>query len=67
MTCQICGGKTTVIDSVSDVDEVIRRRRCKECSHTFFTRETDGDYAECYERIRLRWKLNSARRKKKNA
>ena len=67
MTCQVCGGKTTVVDCVRDVDEVIRRRRCKECNHIFFTSEKDVDYTEGYEKLRsLKWIPNSIKRRKKS-
>ena len=43
MTCPNCGGDTKVIDSRSNIDHVIRRRKCRECGHCFYTIETDVD------------------------
>lgn len=43
MNCEICGSKTIVIDSRSDVDIVVRKRKCIECKHTFYTQEVDLD------------------------
>lgn len=48
MLCPVCGGKTAVIDSRGQGDEVIRRRKCRECEHRFTTIEIDLDL---YERI----------------
>lgn len=41
MTCPICGAKTKVADTYSDVDMVIRRRKCTECDHMFWTEEIE--------------------------
>lgn len=52
MTCPKCFGKTTVVESVHDVDTMLRRRKCLECGRFFYTTETDIDFAEGDERIR---------------
>ena len=41
MTCPVCGGKTEVRDSYSEVDVIYRKRRCVECGHTFTTEEIE--------------------------
>ena len=43
MTCPVCGGKTTVVDSRPSEDSVWRRRECQECSYRFNTIEIDMD------------------------
>lgn len=48
MLCSVCGGKTAVVDSRPQEDEVTRRRECRECGHRFTTIEIDMDL---YERI----------------
>lgn len=40
MTCPVCGGKTRVVDVVTEVDCTCRRRKCTECGYRFFTEET---------------------------
>ena len=41
MTCPVCGGKTRVVDVVTEVDCTYRRRKCTECGYRFFTEETE--------------------------
>lgn len=41
MTCPVCGGKTRVVDVVTEVDCTCRRRKCTECGYRFFTEETE--------------------------
>lgn len=43
MVCEICGGKSGVIDTISQDDAVYRKRKCKECGHIFYTEEVDSD------------------------
>lgn len=43
MTCPICGGKTLVVDSRPDIDNIRRVRKCQECGHRFPTVEIDED------------------------
>ena len=46
MTCPVCGGATKVIDSRPEVDNVHRRRECKECGYKFSTVEIEEDVIE---------------------
>ena len=46
MICSLCGGKTTVQDTGTGADEVIRRRKCLSCGHRFFTSECDLEDAK---------------------
>lgn len=43
MTCPVCGSETKIIDTGSDIDIVIRKRKCcsKNCSYYFFTQEVE--------------------------
>lgn len=41
MTCPVCGGKTRVVDVVSDPDCVYRKRKCPKCGYRFFTNEIE--------------------------
>ena len=43
MTCPVCAGKTTVVDSASDCESVYRQRKCIECNHKFMTVESETD------------------------
>ena len=45
MLCEICEGKTRVINTRTDVDHVVRKRMCLKCGHIFYTQEIDMDYA----------------------
>lgn len=42
MLCPKCKSKTRVIDSRTS-DTTYRRRRCKNCNHTFTTKEIECD------------------------
>lgn len=44
MFCELCGDKTKVVDSASDGSMVVRKRKCKVCSHIFYTQEIDFCY-----------------------
>ena len=44
MLCEICEGKTRVINTRTDVDHVVRKRMCLKCGHIFYTQEIDMDY-----------------------
>lgn len=55
MTCPVCGSDTKIIDSGSDVDIVIRKRKCvsENCNYYFFTQEVECskdefDYVQSY-------------------
>ena len=39
MMCSKCGKDTRVLNTVSDGEKVYRHRKCKECSHSFYTTE----------------------------
>ena len=39
MTCPKCGSDTFVTYSIADGDSVYRKRKCKKCSHVFYTTE----------------------------
>lgn len=43
MTCPVCGSETKVVDSASDVDIVIRKRKCvsNSCTYYFYTTEVE--------------------------
>lgn len=45
MTCPVCGCKTKVKDTGTDVDCIIRKRVClnDECKFIFYTMETECD------------------------
>lgn len=43
MTCPICGGDTSIIDSRNKDDYKKRRRICQECGYKFNTIEIDMD------------------------
>lgn len=51
MTCPVCGGKVTVVNSVSDEEGVYRRRKCldPECGHAFYTTEIESGNADYLE------------------
>ena len=43
MTCPICGEKTKVVESMSYVDLIERRRECTSCGYRFTTYEIERD------------------------
>ena len=43
MTCPKCGEKSRVVEVATDVDEVVRLRKCKVCNYPFYTAERDID------------------------
>lgn len=44
MKCPMCGsGSTATLDSRSDNDSVVRRKKCLECNHRWTTIEIDKD------------------------
>lgn len=52
MTCPYCGSKTAVIDT-ADLDVIIyRKRKCCECSCTFYTVEQDSDVETAEQEIK---------------
>lgn len=40
MRCPVCNGDVYVVDSGTNAKTVVRRRKCLECNHVFFTSET---------------------------
>ena len=40
MRCPVCNGDVKVIDSASNANLVVRRRKCLNCDYLFFTSET---------------------------
>ena len=60
-TCPVCGAETKIEKSYCECDTVARRRRCKECDHTFYTIESEPDDAkEIFMELRRKYreKLN---------
>lgn len=41
MTCPVCGGKTAVVDTLTEVDVIYRRRKCISCGCSFTTEEVE--------------------------
>lgn len=58
MTCPMCGEKKTlVVQTATDIDEVVRERKCTVCGYKFYTSEKDIDAPYGYEVIsRIRHK-----------
>ena len=70
MLCEICEGKTRVINTRTDVDHVVRKRMCLKCGHIFYTQEIDVDYKTGKKEISqlqtMRKKLQEEERNAKN-
>ena len=70
MLCEICEGKTRVINTRTDVDHVVRKRMCLKCGHIFYTQQIDMDYKTGKKEISQlqmqRKKLQEAERNAKN-
>ena len=70
MLCEICEGKTRVINTRTDVDHVVRKRMCLKCGHIFYTQEIDMDYTTGKKEISQlqmqRKKLQEAEKNAKN-
>lgn len=62
MTCPVCGGKTTVIDTATDCECVYRERRCIECRHKFTTTEVESDDKQMILKLRYERKNRNASR-----
>ena len=43
MKCPKCGGDTSVEYSIGDAGGVYRKRKCKTCSHVFYTTEAAAE------------------------
>ena len=65
MTCPVCGGKTKVVDSRVEVDNVLRRRNCIECGYRIYTEEIET--ANAREEINRIHRNRMARKKGVNA
>lgn len=59
MTCPVCGGKTTVIDSASDCESVYRRRKCIECAYKFITTESESNDRHMLSKLKNGKKVNN--------
>jgi transcriptional regulator NrdR family protein len=65
MTCPICGEKSKVVNVATDVEEVVRMRKCKVCNHLFYTAERDIDPDYGSEVIgRIRYGVKRSRKKR---
>ena len=60
MNCPVCDEHTAVVDSRSESDLVVRRRKCKACGYYFFTTEIEMNESQS-EFSRVRKKLDEAR------
>ena len=60
MTCPVCGGKTTVINSAADCECVYRKRKCVECGHTFATTEQESNDINMLKSLRT-WRRKNAK------
>ena len=63
MTCPVCGEKTTVVESVADIECVYRKRRCLECGHTFTTTEQESNVINILKSLRYERKIHVKNRK----
>lgn len=65
MICPMCGEKTLVVQTATDIDEIVRERKCTVCGHRFYTSEKDIDAPYGYEVIsRIRYKTKGIYKKK---
>ena len=68
MLCEICEGKTRVINTRTDVDHVVRKRMCLKCGHIFYTQEIDMDYKTGKKEIsQLQMQRKKLQEEKRNA
>lgn len=62
MKCPMCGsGSTATLDSRSDNDSVVRRKKCLECNHRWTTIEIDRD--QWYSALQIKEKRKRGRPK----
>lgn len=61
MLCPECGSKSQAIDSRIVELNVFRKRKCKECGHTFYTEEIEIDDIET-----VRGYLSAIKRKQRD-
>lgn len=57
MICPKCGGKVRIPDVRNEetANDVLRKRKCLECGHIFYTVET---IVEFEGKFKLQWRLN---------
>lgn len=64
MTCPVCGGRTAVVDSRADCEQVVRRRKCENCGRAIYTSELESEEAkEDFRRLSLEAHKNCKRRR----
>lgn len=64
MDCPYCGSASRVIDSRSESDKVLRRRKCLECEKLFFTTELEvATSKEDFNRLSRAVYMDRCRRK----
>ena len=66
MDCPVCGSASRVIDSRSESNRVMRRRKCLACEKLFFTTEVElEDSKENFNRLSREVYRNSCDRQRK--
>ncbi len=64
MTCPVCGGRTSVVDSRADCEQAVRRRKCCICGRAIYTSELESEEAkEDFRRLSAEAQKNCKRRK----
>ena len=64
MTCPVCGGHTSVVDSRTDCEQVVRRRKCDSCGRAIYTSELETEDAkENFRRLSLEAKKQCRHKK----
>lgn len=60
--CPKCGGPTTVVSNFNteNTDEIVRRRRCKDCGHRWYTIQERERLLESY---RIAWHSKSGNKR----
>ncbi len=64
MKCPICGGSTRVAESFKEKRQIVRRRKCKNCEESIYTREIEQETAK-EDVIRLAYETNKRNRIKR--
>ena len=51
--CEKCGGHTWVVGTAFDeiTHQIVRRRKCRECSHRFYTLQQEEIYLSPTQRV----------------
>lgn len=69
MKCPKCGGKTTVMQTVTTDDETHRQKRCLRCEERFYTSEIivpmSVDFYDAFAAKRARLKKEKERKAKR--